>query len=384
MANKFQISNVTWILIGSAVIFTLIFYWFVTTFTKVPYERELGYSSEARSNQFLAAEKFLNKLSVGLETRHDFSVFEEVPGQYDTILINGSRIGMSSARREAMLDWVQQGGHLVLLATEFYEYDFNSSRDKFLDDRGVRYYSTEDDYTDYSEEESTTSLNFEGFEKDTEVHFYANGYIEDTSGEASFISGPDHADQFIQYQMGEGLLTVIVDFSIWQNDRIDEHDHAMFLTQLIGNSAKAWLVYNRVQPSLYTLMIQHIPLVVVSFVFILLALLIGQLWRKGPARRDTPPVQREIMQHIAAAGEFAYRRDQGYDLSQQMHNSISHRMSQLVHGYMRLDGAKQLEKLATITGLPKNELQLLWHHDVENKETFLTKVQLVQEIRKHL
>jgi|GEM_PF-2781258 len=381
-------SKATWVIIISSLVFFGFFLWFVKNFDKVPYERELGYSAEARRNQFLAAEQFLKRVNVALESRHDFALFDnafdEKLGQYDTVLINGSRIGMSSARRDAMREWVNRGGHLVLLATEFYEYEFGASRDKYLDALGLRYYDTRDDYSDYSEEESLTSLNFDGYERETQVHFYPDGYIEDTSGEASFIGGPEYADQFIQYQQGEGLLTVLVDFTVFQNNRIDAHDHAMFLLQLIGNSPQVWLVYNRVQPSLWQLMVSQIPLVIISAASLLLLMMLGQLWRKGAAIKDSPPVQREIMQHIAAAGEFSFRADRGAHLLEEMMRSIHHRLNQLVHGFERLSEDKQLIKLAHITGLPQEQLQILWQTENENQETFITKVQLVQEIRKHL
>lgn len=384
MSVKFSVSKVTWVIVVLEVLIALGFIGFFKSCDKVYYERNMGFSDEARRNPFLAAEKFLKKVSVDFETRHDFSLFDDGIGEFDTIFINGSRIGMSKARRESMQQWVNKGGHLVLLATEFYEYEFNSSRDKFLDELGLRFYDSSDDYNDYSDEESLTQLKFDGFEDVTTARFHSYGYIEDTSGEASFVGGNEYADQFIQYQSGEGLVTILVDFSLWHNYRIEQNDHAMLLTQLIGSSPKAWLVYNRVQPSLLALLWRHAPLVFISALLILVLVLVGKLWRKGPAIQDQAPVQREIMQHIAAAGEFAYRGDQGHGLLQQNMQAINHRMSQLVHGYLRLTPTKQIEKLSSITGIPREELQLLWLEENENQDSFVEKVKLVQEIRKHL
>jgi len=381
---KFSISRVTWILIGSSLFIGLACLWFFKSFDKIPVEIPLGYSSEAKKNPFLAAEKFLEKISIELESRHDFGLFDDSLGQFDTVLVNGSRIGMSSLRRDNMKNWIEQGGHLVLLATEYYEYEFGSSRDKFLDEVGLRFYNTDSDYDYYDDEGNLTYLSFEEFENNTEIHFYGTGYIEDTSGNASFIAGPEDVDQFIQYPMGEGLLTVVIDFSIWRNGRISEHDHAMFLTQLIGSSPKAWLVYNREQPSLLSLMLDQAPLILISSSVMLLLVLGGQLWRKGPAKKDTPPIQREIMQHVAAAGEFSFRSDRGVRLLEDLMQTIHSRMSQLVFGYQRMTPQKQIIKLSHITGIDKNTLADLWQIEQENQDTFVQKVQLIQEIRKHL
>lgn len=237
---NFHISKSTWAVVITIILVGSGYIWFISNFNKVYYERNVGYSTEARKNQFLAAEMFLKKLNIDIESRHDFSIFDEKAkfGKYDTAFINGSRIGMSQMRREKMHDWIKNGGHVVLLTTEFYDYDFNSSRDKFLDSLGLRYYDTSDDFTDYTEEESHTKLKFDDYSDETIIHFYDNGYIEDTSGNATFIGGTEHADQFIQYQIGDGLVSVLVDFSIFKNTRIDNHDHAIFLKQLIGQSEK--------------------------------------------------------------------------------------------------------------------------------------------------
>ena len=402
-----KISNATWVIIGIALTFTLGLMWFVKTFDKVAFERHLGYSQEARRNPYLAAELFLKQRNTPLETRQDFNIFDDAVGQFDTVLISGSRIGMATSHRQKMRRWVEQGGHLVVLATEFYEYDFNASRDKFLDELGLRYYpNSEEDYGyDEDEEEDLARLTFAGFDEESKVRFYPDGYLDDTSGEATFTAGTADNDQLVQYTLGEGLLTVLVDFSIWNNYRIDQLDHAMLLSQLIGNSPRAWLVYNRLQPSLFSLMVQHLPLVLTSAGLLSIFLLFGALWRKGPARDDTPPVQREIMQHIAAAGEFAFRADSGQQLLLSLRQSIDQRLRQLVPGFQRLPADKQRLKLSQITGIAVERLSLLPQSDmsqsesqsnlnrldetsldprVVNQDTFVATVQLIQDIRKHL
>ncbi|WP_444996791.1 DUF4350 domain-containing protein [Aliikangiella sp. IMCC44359] len=383
MSSWFKVSKVTWLILIIIITVFLGMMWFFNNLTKVSYEKNIGYSEEAKRNPFLAAEFYLKKLNIKFENKQDFSIFDSEIGQYDTILINNSRVGVSAKQREQMLAWVKQGGHLVLLATEFYEYDFNASRDKFLDELGVRYYPFEKESFS-SEDEDLTYLTFSGYEKETEIHFHSSGYIDDTSGDASFKGGTDYAEQLIQYDIEEGLVTVLVDFSIWNNQRIDKHDHALFLSQLIGSSEKAWLISNRLQPSLLALMIKYAPLVVISFVIILVTILFSQVWRRGASRQDDSASQREIMQHIAAAGEFSYRNDNGGRLIRTLIEMIDLRMIQLVHGYKQLSLNKRLEKLSEITQLDKSKLAFLWEQGDLNQETFLKKVQLVQDIRKQL
>ncbi|MCW8999895.1 MAG: DUF4350 domain-containing protein, partial [Kangiellaceae bacterium] len=344
------------------------------------------YSEEARRNPFLAAQLYLKANDIEFEAHSNYKLFDDVNrsaiGQYDSIFIHSSRVGMSSTTRENMKNWARKGGHLVLLATEVYDYEFESSRDVFLDELGVRFY--ESDYVDASEEEKTAELTFNGYEQSSKVYFDTSAYIEDTSGDAAFIAGTEYADQLLQYDYGEGLITVVVDFDIWKNNRIDHHDHAMFLSQLIGRGTKAWLLYNRVQPTLFSMAVQNAPLIVISAVALLLVIFFSNLWRVGPKKADDLRVNREIMQHIEAAAQFNYRRDKGELLVNEMMQTIHHRFSQLNYGYSRLTPIKQLEKISHVTGIEINSLKPLLDEQNESHEQFINKAKLVQQIRKHL
>ncbi|MCW8878684.1 MAG: DUF4350 domain-containing protein [Kangiellaceae bacterium] len=374
------ITYITLIVIGLGV------RWYFNNFDKQYYSKDYGYSEEARRNPFLAAQLYLKANDIEFEAHSNYKLFDDVNrsaiGQYDSIFIHSSRVGMSSTTRENMKNWARKGGHLVLLATEVYDYEFESSRDVFLDELGVRFY--ESDYVDASEEEKTAELTFNGYEQSSKVYFDTSAYIEDTSGDAAFIAGTEYADQLLQYDYGEGLITVVVDFDIWKNNRIDHHDHAMFLSQLIGRGTKAWLLYNRVQPTLFSMAVQNAPLIVISAVALLLVIFFSNLWRVGPKKADDLRVNREIMQHIEAAAQFNYRRDKGELLVNEMMQTIHHRFSQLNYGYSRLTPIKQLEKISHVTGIEINSLKPLLDEQNESHEQFINKAKLVQQIRKHL
>ncbi|WP_196138982.1 DUF4350 domain-containing protein [Aliikangiella sp. G2MR2-5] len=356
--------------------------WYFHNFEKTSYERSTGYSQEARRNPFLAAQRFLRLRGIQLETRNNYKLFEEELGQYDTVIINSSRVGMSSRIKEIMIEWVKQGGNLVLLATEAFDYELESSRDIFLDELGLRYYP--DNYVPESDDEALSEFTFSEFDESTQVHFNSSGYIEDTSGEASFVAGTEYADQLIQYQLESGLITITVDFSIWHNNRIDQFDHAMFLVQLIGNSDKTWLLYSRVQPSLLSLAFKHATTVSISVLAILLSIFLSSLWRKGAKTEDDKPINREIMQHVHAAAEFDYRLDKGQQLIQSLMDIIHQQMTRVSYGYARLTPAKQLDKIAQHTGIERDRISSLFEIENQNHESFLEKIILIQQIRKHL
>ena len=86
------------------------------------------------------------------------------------------------------------------------------------------------------------------------------------------------------------------------------------------------------------------------------------------------------MQHIAAAGEFSFRNDQGIHLLNDMMQSVHSRMSQLVFGYHRLTPQKQIIKLSHITGIDKNILAGFWQIENENQDTFVQKESVLQPL----
>jgi len=384
--KKIKISAATWAVSAIVFVIGLGATWFFSNFYKEPFTRYHGFSEEARRNPFLAAQRFLETQNVEFEKRENYKLFDESIGKSDTIIINSSRVGMSAARLEKMKQWVKDGGSLVLLATEGFDYDFESSKDVFLDSLGLRYYKGDYDSYSYSDDSSEdfVEFRFSESEDNTKVEFRNYGYIEDTSGDASFIAGNQYADQFIQYTLGEGLVSISTDFSIWNNYRIDDHDHAMFLRQIIGSSEKTWLLYNRIQPSLLSMAMSHAPMVVISVTIFLIVMFWSGLWRIGAKRADEEAINREIMQHLSASAEFSFRLDQGEKLIESLMESVHHRMAQLNHGYGRLTPPHKIEKIAIHTGIKKENLSVLLNNENESAEAFLEKVILIQQIRTHL
>lgn len=380
-----NVSKSTWVTCFILIVLGMVFYWFITSYTKIFYERDAGYSQEAKRNPFLALEKFVESYAISYESRKDFQLFDQSPGQYDTIFINNSRIAMPESVRQQMKRWVSQGGHLVLLATEYYDVNTATSRDRFLDELGVRFYKNEMDTYDIGEDDTISKMTFQDDIQETQVDFDpSSGYLHDNSGKATFLGGNNFADYMLQYPLDEGLITVLTDFSIWSNSFVENHDNALFFLQLAGNSEKVWFIYNRIQPSLIDLAIDKVPYVVISLVSLLILLLASNLWRQGVLHQDEKPVTREILKHILAAARFSYRLDKGENLVKNMRESLFYRINLSAIGFARLSDEKKLQRLAEITHIEKQKLELIWQDNNESYEEFMSKAKLIQQLRRQL
>lgn len=383
MKVKLAISPVTWVIAAIAIIIGLYSYWFYTHFDKVIKEVDLGAISAAKSNPFYAAERLLERTGRKAQSQKTFSILDGELLKQDTLIIESTRVGLTAYKREKIKDWLKTGGHIILLATELYDDELGTSRDIFLDELGVRLYENHNYNWDY-EDENLTKVTFEGATESTSIRFDLNYNLQDASGEATFIGGNDYSDMFAQYKHGDGMITVVTDMDIWKNYSIDELDHAMFLYQLVGTAENIWFLYNTVQPSLWSTMKELIPLVIISFIILILVMLFSASWRKGAPRGDDERVQREIMQHIEAAGEFSFRNDSGRALLATLLESLENRLRRSIHQYSQFSEEKRAEKLSHLVGIDKTELLTLWEQTESNQEAFLNQVVLIQKIKRSL
>jgi len=384
MKNKFAISPATWIVIACAIAIGLYLYWFYTHFDKVIEEVDRGEISEVKANPFYAAEKFLEILGKNAKSQKNYSILDEDLRPYDTLIIESTRVGLSAEKRQRIRDWISTGGHLIVLATEIYDDELGTSRDVFLDELGVRLYESYGYDWDVDIDERLTKVTFSDTEDLTTIAFDYGYYLQDDSGDASFIGGNDYSDFFVQYDRDEGMITILTDMSIWKNYSIDDNDHAMFLYQLVGGAENVWFLYNTIQPSLLSVINDLIPMVVISFVVLMMIILFSVSWRKGMPRANDLRVQREIMQHIEAAGEFSYRNDYGKVLLNQLMNSLELKLKKSIHQYAIISDEEKLAKLARLSSNSKTELAILWQQDEQTQDSFVKKVLLIKELKKQL
>lgn len=384
MKNKFLISPAAWVTIFCAIAIGGYLYWFYTHFDKVINEVDRGAIKEARANPFYAAEKFLETVGKKAESQRNYSILDENLQPYDTLIIESSRVGLSEDKRQRIKDWISSGGHLVALATEMYDYDLGTSRDIFLDELGLRLYENYDYGWNYETDSHLTRVTFTDTDVATTISFGNQYYLQDDSGEATFIGGNEYSDLFAQYKLDDGMITIVTDMDIWKNYSIDEHDHAMFLYQLVGGAENVWFLYNTVQPSLLSVISDLIPMVIISFVILILVILFSASWRKGTPKSDELRIQREIMQHIEAAGEFSYRNDEGQTLLSEIMKSLESKLKKSIYQYSRISDEEKIAKLSQLSGKSKNELLVLWQDEEQNQDSFIRKVLLIKELQKQL
>lgn len=381
-----------------------------------PYQDTLehGPAPEARANPYLAAEHFLRKQ--GLSVRHAQSLGElgDLPSNGQTLLLLGDRSQMSPRQAERLLQWAAKGGHLLFVAERLWNEEKGKSGDLLLDSLGIQQLRTEDLDESEESEESEDALDQDeapeppdSGEQATDVTVEATGkgktgkgaravddaasnaspddaaasdtypeltklYLENEQAPAYFGFDTDYhlydaqnrahawansgeATHLLQLYHGDGLVTVLSDYWVWQNRDIDEHDNAWLLWYLSQDTAVT-LLYQVEHNGLASLLLRYFPQALVALV-----LLIGLgLWhvgqRHGPLQAPASRARRQLEEHLRGSADFMLRRSGQQVLLQGLQQDIQRRARRRHPGFERLGVAEQWQVLSRLTRQPTSAI----------------------------
>lgn len=100
-------------------------------------ETDLGFSEKAQRNPYLAAQMFLQEWGAEVTTSSGLRILDNMPDVADTIVITSSRYSLSQRRSDQLSQWLNDGGHLVVMVSAEYDGDLGKSGDKLLDELGI-------------------------------------------------------------------------------------------------------------------------------------------------------------------------------------------------------------------------------------------------------
>lgn len=118
-------------------------YWWYTTLEWEETEIDLGYSKEARQNDFLAAEIFLRKQGVQATTVKNLSLLDKHSwrnlklGAQDTIVIINGYKTLTQERYDSLYEWVEAGGTLITSTQNPFIGTHTSEEDLLLNDFNI-------------------------------------------------------------------------------------------------------------------------------------------------------------------------------------------------------------------------------------------------------
>ena len=356
--------------------------WFFTTHEKRVRNEFIGYQGEARVNNYLTAELLLNQLGIEADSRSSLLPSEWLPDYSDTIVTRLSTSVAVQAERNILMNWVAEGGHLVLLPPK----EESGVVDAYLDEVGFRLITTEADDRDAQS----------ASEDNGEEQYQYLVDLQNTSQRIEMV-GDYTLSAMLSDDLGmvaarrswaSGYVTVIASASYFNNFSIDESNHARLLVDAVAGYVEAgmvWFVYESAYPALWRVIWTSAPYFVSSLAILLLLWLWSITPRFGPAIRPEPAVRRSIIEHVGAAGQFVWRNHGAKALAGSSTAAVMHEAESRHPGIGRLSMENQAKQIAKLTGLSAQDIMdVLINQDIPRHREFTHNMQALQRIRKKL
>lgn len=358
-----------------------------------PYQELIkhGPAPEARANPYLAAEHFLRNQGRKVQRADSLQSLAQLPAAGQVLLILGSREQMTPKQSERLLAWTRRGGHLLVVAENFWDADKDSSGDPLLDPLGIqKYMSDELDEDDESESQANADTDEDSAEdsnpaaetapgdedtrpvKDAEqdpapavdltqlylenedapayIDFDTDYHLFDAKDLAHAWANSADTTHMLQLSQGDGLLTVVTDSWIWQNDQIGDYDHAWLLWYLTQDR-EVTLLYRADRDDLFSLLLRHFPEALLALSLLLAAGLWAAGLRQGPLQPVPERQRRQLQEHLRSSADFLLRHAGQRHLLQALQRDIQRRARLRLPGFDRLGVAEQWQVLGRMTRL---------------------------------
>lgn len=406
--------------------------WFLTSYERYEKEVDIGYSGEAATNQFYAAELFLKKYNMEIESLPSILELKEMPDTSDVLFIPTKRYDISTDRVAELMDWVRKGGHLIVLAR--YESKNDTERkDELFETLGVTsehefdiapivdlFFGESED--DEPEAESTLDSNPESkLETDSEtgeaknkdgntgsdkrnppLNIQINDKIEDkkvrfiqtkwmkTEGryETSWEVQGKKGAQLLEFHIDEGWVTLLSGVEFMTNSNLKKEDHAAFLHTLVhinNSDRKLWIIRSDDNPSLLSILYNEQYPVFISFIVFVLFWLWYASRRFGPVAPDPQAVRRSMSEHIVSTGHYQWRSHNRKELLHSVQKALHEQIVQTHPLWVRLSDKERAGKLAKLAGLNEEKVyHAITTTSAERELEFTAIIEVLSKIRKKL
>jgi hypothetical protein len=355
-----------------------------------PYQETLehGPAPEARANPYLAAEHFLRKQGLQVQRADGLEVMRDLPSAGQTLLLLGDRNRMTPKQAERLLAWTAKGGHLLFVAERLWDEEEGKSGDLLLDSLGIQQYESEEldeDASEATDEEASaesehdaeqqagpiqdeetplaadednaypelTQLYLENEEAPAYFNFDTDFHLYDSENRAHAWANSDAATHLLQLYHGDGLISVVSDSWIWQNQSISDYDNAWLLWYMTQDS-QVTLLYRADRDDLFSQLLEHFPQALVA----LALLLVFGLWhlgmRQGPLLLPASRNRRQLQEHLRGSADFLLRHNGQHSLLQGLQQDIQRRARHRHPGFERLAVAEQWQILSRLTRQPSS------------------------------
>ena len=418
----------------------LLVYGFFQLYERVEETVDLGLGEKALRNPYLAAELFLQQSGIDVESSTEITLIDELQ-DHSSLYLAGTGLLRNEKRINQVLDWVQQGGRLILavndndigskhgllqklgVAVEWIDTHFPDLKNcndvyKSIDAQSIEEAIKDSDIEDSnapSGGSNETSLPFSQAQRKPRdclelqylaemrdgvsntpfyVHIPGNAGISlkhsDEQRLGSIRSPAYQVDdeagtRFVQLEVDAGLVSVIADPSLWTSRRIGLFDNAHLLWSLADQNGRFFLLRGSAMPSLLVQLWRSGK----EMIIVGLLALLAWIWRIGkrnqPAHDPVFTERRSIEEHLSARADFLWNRAEFNALLGPLKHDIIHHCNIRIGGFQQADIHARIEKIATLTGIdPSAVSQVFATNQFNHPGDCEHAIRIAQQIRNRL
>lgn len=311
-------------------------------------EREIGYRGKARSNPYLAFERFVQQYDgQELVVQSSWPALDESEAM---ILFTADQLS-SRFSIDQVQEWVEQGGHAVILLdhAEMYSSDW---------DRWQSAAELPEPLLEWAKRMDWKLESSSSEEKYDTVELQEEPYEVDLASRTLVRDEDDKARALLMQELGDGAVTWVSDARLLRNRWIDQKEHIELLSHLIEVKRDGKMIFLRgVGISFFGLLWQKGWMVLLALAVWILAWLLRHMPRFGPLQQGLREDQiRAYDHHLEMIGDFHWRLDHGDSLLQ----PLRHEVQELCHHWQAKNGRldeRLFDVMAARANLPVDRVE---------------------------
>lgn len=261
-----------------------------------------GMTGAARTNPLLALQRLLEKRDIPVETIDNIDRFQ-LPSTRDVIISQTSSHYLTEAKRQQLLRWVRQGGHLII-----------KSNDR-ADDVFLALFATKQTaslpmpvtFTTHGTEALTGQMETRRYINTDDLPYGMDYWpLKRNSKSAVALDGA----------WGRGHLTIVTSLSFWHSKYIADQQNLSIALKLLEqhNRGKVWIQAQSTMPSLWQLLYTYCWPILLALAVLLVLYLWSRSLRLGPIHTEQRQHRHSLLEHLTAAAKFTWRAGNRHQL----------------------------------------------------------------------
>jgi len=322
--------------------------WFFMNFEQVTVRERTGMSGEARRNPFLALERLSGRMGLPARELRTLADLGSLPPR-GVLLLPRPRGDLARRERDRLLEWVAQGGSIVV------EAEPARVPDPMLEALGVQRVQPAK-----RPAAGPRELTLAGDTDALRVDLPTAQLLR--SKHASHAVALGEGALLVQIPYHRGTATVLVDFSPLRNDAIGSHDHAEFgwrLARAGGNATALLVLRDPARPSLAGWLRANAAHALAAAALFLALWLWRIAPRFGPIAPDPERARRSLLDHLRASGRFLWQAGRGAQLAESAREAALRRVQRAHPDFATLSPSERRGRLRSTVGLAEDDARLV-------------------------